>query len=340
MKKMLMLITLVLFLIPGIAYGRTAQANMNDAMARAYKAATEKNVDEAKDWLRKAAGYAKEAKNWQGLLDAGYGLSTLGLPEEAAECFDGAGELIVQAKDWHGGVALGYGYASLPDKLNLLDKASSIWTNSKAWAKDKENLYGLIEVGRGFMSIGKNSEAEECFDLAKKLLKEAPTEKGVKTLVQAYRKLGKEDKAAECAQYTPASPSQLPPGWKPTAGETVRKPKTVSLAAQQAQRSSADRDIQAREQWEREQAQREQQKQLQRQQQAYAAYRDYLRYYSYPYYGVYSGVIANYDDYYIYSWCSRPVWCARTYPEIYNWGLWNLGRYTCVDGFYISIDID
>lgn len=336
MKHTLILITLILVLIPGLAYSRTAEENMHDAMARAYKAATEKKLDEAKQWFRKASQYAQEAKSWQGLLDAGHGLSTLGLPEEAAGCFDSANESIVQSKDWHGGVALGYAYASLPDKLNLLDRTAKIWAESRSWAKN--DLFGLVEVGRGFMSIGKNAESEECLDLAKELLKETPTQDGIKVLVQAYRKLGREEKALECAGYSAAGSEA--PGWKPTAGETVREPKTVSVAAQQAQRASADRDIQAQEEWERQQAQLKQQERLERQRLAYQAYRDYLYYYSYPYYGVYSGIIVNYDDYYIYAWTSRPVWCVRTYPEVYNWALWNLGRYTYCDGIYIAIDID
>ena len=340
MKKNIILIALILTLIPALAYSRTATENMNDAMGRAYKTATEKNPDKAKDWFRKAAKYAKQAKVWQGLLDAGYGLSTLGQPEEAAGCFDSANEIIVQDKDWHAGVALGYAYSSLPDRLNLLDKSVKIWTDAKNWAKDKNDLYGLIEVGRGFISINKNTEAEQCLDSAKILLKETPTEKGIKALVQAYRKLGKEDKAAECARLTPISSKDIPPGWQPTAGETIRKPKTVSMAAQQAQRASADSDIQARSNWEKERAQQKHQEKLQRQRLAYAAYRDYLRYYSYPYYGIYSGVISNYNDYYAYSWCSRPIWAVRTYPEIHNWALWNLGRYTYYNGIYISVDID
>lgn len=339
MKKNLILIALILVLIPSLAYSRTAEENMHDAMGRAYKATTEKKLDKAKSWFRKASKYATNAKSWQGLLDAGNGLSTLGLPEEAAECFDGANQLVTQSKDWHGGVALGYAYASLPDRLKLLDKATKIWTDSKTWAKD--DLFGLIEVGRGFMSIGKNTEAEECFDLAKELLKEAPTQDGIKTLVQAYRKLGKEGKALECARLsTSGLGGGPPPGWKPTAGETVRKPKTVSIAAQQAQRASTDKDIQAKEEWERQQAQLKQQERLQRQRLAYQAYRDYLRYYSYPYYGVTAGIIVNDDDYYIYAWTSRPVWCVRTSSEISNWALWNLGRYTCCDGIYIAVDID
>lgn len=340
MKKPLILITLVLILIPGLAYGRTAEINMHDTMARAYKAATENKLDEAKDWFRKAAEFAKQANNWHGLVDAGHGLSTLGLPEEAVKYFDSACELVLHAKDWHGGVALGYAYASLPNRLKVSDKAINIWKEAKTWAKDSDDLYGLTEVGRGFMSIGNTAEAEKCFDLAKESLKGTPTQNGIKALVQAYRKLGREDKAAECIGYTQLSSDETPPGWRPTAGESIRKPKTVSPSIQQAQRASADRDIQAQEEWETQQAQLKQQAKIERQRRTYAAYRDYLRYYSYPYYGVYTGVIVNDNDYYIYTWTTRPVWTVRTYPEIYNWALWNLGRYTCVDGCYIAIDID
>lgn len=338
--KNILLSILVLMLISSIAYAKTAEVNMNDAMARAYKAATEKKTDAAQKWFGKAKKYAIDANNWQGLLDAGYGLSTLGLPEEAVQCFYSASSIIISSKNWHGGVALGYAYASLPDKLNVLDKANSIWKKSIVWAEGKNDLYGLVEVGRGFISINKNKEAEECFDLARNLLKKTPTEKGIKVLVEAYRKLGKEEKAAECARLMPKDVGEFPPGWRPTVGESVRGTKTVPVEVQKAQRASVDKDIQAKEEWEREQAKLEQQERMQKQRLAYAAYRDYLRYYSYPYYGAYSGVIVNYDDYYIHSWHRRPVWAVRTYPEVYNWALWNLGRYTLVDGVYISIDID
>lgn len=319
----------------------TAKEKMDDALGRGYKAATEKKMDEAKEWFRKGLQYAKEANSWQGLLDSGYGLSTLGLPEEAKTAFFSAEQIILNERIWHGAVALGYAYASLPKEMGTIEPAINMWTKAKEWAKENNDWCGLIEAGRGFMSISKNNKAEECFDLARNIVKEVPTENAIKALVQAYRKLGKEDKALECAAYeVQVKPETPPPGWIPTVGESIREPKTVSPEIQQAQRGSADRDIERKQQWESEEAQREYEEKLQKQELAYSAYRDYLTYYSYPYYGTYSGFIGNYDDYYMYAWTTQPIWAPRTYDEIYNWASWNLGGYTCSGGIYIAVDID
>jgi hypothetical protein len=125
----------------------------------------------------------------------------------------------------------------------------------------------------------------------------------------------------------------------PTVGESVRGTKTVPIETQLAQRAGIDKDIEAKRQWESEDAQRRHEAKMQKQELVYQAYRDSLMYYSYPYYGVYGGYISNYDDYYMYAWTTQPVWAVRTYDEVYNWGLWNLGRYTFSGGVYIAVDI-
>lgn len=336
MKRLL----LVAIFVIGFTTLLYAKGEMDDALGRAYKAATEKKMDEAKDWFRKAGQYAQELNSWQGLIDSGYGLSTLGLPQEAKTAFDNASQIILQDKDWHSAVALGYAYASLPKQLGTVESAIQMWTKAKELANEDNDWCGLLEAGRGFMSTSKNKEAEECFDLARNIVKETPTENAIKALVQAYRKLGKEDKAIECTTYQAQASETPPPGWVPTAGESVRGPKTVPVSVQQAQRESADKDIEQKQQWELEQERLKQEERLHKQELAYQAYRDYLYYYSYPYYGIYTGIITNFDDYYIYAWTTQPVWVIRTDDEIYNWALWNLGRYTYVDGIYIAVDID
>lgn len=338
MKRLLFILILVSF--SSTLYCETTKEKMDDALGRAYKASTEKKLNEAKDWFRKGIQYAKEANSWQGLIDSGYGLSTMGLPEEAKAAFDSASQIIHEKPNWHAAVALGYAYASLPREMGAIESAVKMWTKAKEWANNENDPYGLLEVGRGFMSILKNKEAEECLDLAKEIIKKSPSEHAVKTIVQAYRKLGREDKALECAKCQPEAEKSPPLGWMPKVGEGIRGPKTVPSSIQQTQRESADKDIERKQAWEQEEARLKQEERARRETLAYQAYRDYLYYYSYPYYGVYTGVITNCDDYYIYTWTTQPVWVVRTYDEVYNWALWNLGRYTCVNGVYIAVDID
>lgn len=337
MRK-LMLVMILVISLPVISYCLTVNEKMSDSMARAYKSASERKMDQAKSYFIKAMQYAEQAGSWQGLLDSGYGLSTLGDTTKARAAFDKAMPLIQKAGDWHGAVALGYAYASLPQQTETTSIATNMWTETMNWANEENDALGLLEAGRGFMSINDNQQAEQCLDSAREIIKQAPTERAVKILVQAYRKLGREDKALECAAYQIPEDTP-PPGWTPTAGQTVRKPKTVSEAAQLAQRNSADMDIAAKRNWEQEQALIKQQERMQKQELAYLAYQDYMRFYSYPYYGEYGGFIYNNDDFYFGAWCGRPMWAERTYDEIGNWALWNMGRYSYVDGFYIEVDI-
>lgn len=334
-----LLVILLFITCSSTALCQPLREKMDDALGKAYKAAAEKNIGGAKEWFRKGVQYGKEANSWQGLIDCGYGLSTLGLTEEAKAAFDSAAQIVLQKPDWHAGVALGYGYASLPRQMGTIDPAIDMWTKAKEWANSGNDPYGLLETGRGFMSILKNKEAEECLDLAKKILKGSPSEAAIKALVQAYRKLEKEDKAVECAKYR-TEPKKPPLGWIPTVGEEIRTPKSVPASVQRQQRESIDKDIERKQAWEQEEARMAQEEKARRERMAYQAYRDYLYYYSYPYYGSYSGIITNFDDYYIYSWTTQPVWAVRTYDEINNWALWNLGRYTYVNGVYIAVDID
>ncbi len=337
MKK-LILIALLAIILPTVSYCSTTEENISDSMGRAYKAASEKNMDQAKSYFIKAMQYAEQAGSWQGLLDSGYGLSTLGDAEKARAAFDKAMPLAQKAGDWHSTVALGYAYSSLPQQVETTNIAVRMWTEAMNWAGKEGSALGLLEAGRGFMSINDNQQAEQCFDSAREIIKQAPTERAIKILVQAYRKLGREDKAMDCAAYKIPEDTP-PPGWTPTAGETIRKPKTVSQSAQLAQRNSADMDIAAKRNWEQEQALIKQQEGMQKQELAYLAYQDSMRFYSYPYYGEYGGFIYNNDDFYFGAWYGRPIWTERTYDEIDNWALWNMGRYSYVDGFYIEVDI-
>lgn len=340
MKLFLKIFVVCLLLVSVSAFGLTIQEKTSDALGRAYKASTEKNIDEALKYFKKASEFAEESGNWQALLDSGHGISTLGKPKDAKEVFTKAESIIIKSEDWHGAVALGYAYSSLPNNLNALSSASSMWDKSKTWASEKNDSFGLIESSRGFLSIDQKEKAKECLALAQEIVKEAPTESSVRTLVKAYQQLGDETKARECARYLENAPTTPPPGWKPTVVSTTREPKTVSMEAQQLQRSAADKQIEDQRTYESEKAQQEHEEKMQKQELAYQAYSDYMYYYSYPYYGAYDGLIVNYDDYYEYSWTTRPVWCERSYPEVYNWSLWNLNRYTYSNGIYIEIEID
>jgi len=324
MKKILIIAILIL-LVSIYGYSRTILQNKNDAMARAYKACTEKKIDIAKDWFRKAGSFAQNANDWQGLLDAGYGLSTLGRPEEAEKYFSKTEKIVIQKEDWHGAVALGYAYASLPKSLNLLNKAVELWQKAGKWARDKNDMYGIIETGRGFMSIGMSIEAEKYFDIAKKLLKKIPDSNAARILAQAYKKMGG-NKAIKYNQP------------KPEAGKTIRKPKNMPIELQKAQRASIDKDIETQAEWRKEQMRLENQKEIAQEQKFYQYYRNYMYYYSYPYYGIYTSIITDNISYYNFAWSPMPVWSIRTYPEIYNWAQWNLNRYTYRDGVYIAID--
>ncbi len=340
MKSLSFTAIMSLIFFCAIALGMTVEEQLNDAMGRAYKAAEENKTAEAKELFNKAAGYAETANNWQGLLDAGYGLSTLGDADGAKKLFDKAVPIVEKAKDWRSAIAIGYAYASLPDNLKTLAKSEKLWEQAKQLAEEKEDVFGLIETGRAFASINKNKEAENCLDIADKLVKETPSQDAVKVLAETYRKLGKNDKAARCETYLQAAaPGAPPPGWQPTAGETVRDAKTVPVEIQKRQRASADQDIAAQDAWQRERDKQKHQEKMQRQQLAYQAYSDYLNYYSYPYYGIYSGVITNPYTYYSTAWCRRPVWARRTHTEVRNWASWRLGGYSYRNGVYVRIGI-
>lgn len=340
MKSLLCIaaIFFIFFSFSATALALPEEEQMHNVMGQAYKAAAQQKTAEAKELFNKAAELAEKTKNWEGLLAAGYGLSTLGNAEGAKKLFDQASLLAEKTNDWRIAIGLGYAYASLPDSLTPLPQAEKLWQQAKQWSEEKEDIFGLIETGRAWASINKNKEAENCLAIADKQIKETPSQEAVKTLAETYRKLGKEDKATCCESYLRASTAgAIPPACQPTAGETVRAGKSVSSETQTAQRTSAFRDIADQETWQRARNRQKQQEKMQRRQLAYQTYRDYLNYYSYPYYGIYSGVVTNPHTYYTTAWCPRPVWCRRTHTEICNWASWQLGYYSYRNGVYVRI---
>ena len=141
MKNFFLLVLASCLLLSGTAFGLTIENKLNDAMGQAYKAATEKKIAESKDWFEKAGKYAEEAKDWQGLLDAGYGLSTLGDAKSAKNLFDKAKSLIESSNDWHSAVALGYAYASLPNKLKTIPLATKMWELAQSSAEKEQDAF-------------------------------------------------------------------------------------------------------------------------------------------------------------------------------------------------------
>ena len=288
---------------------------MHNALGNAYYALSkEHNNKKAISYFKEALGVARRLGNWQGSLDAGIGLIALGKDEEGIKACEDALRFSKTREDWRGCIAVGYGLGSLPEGKKK--SARGAFLSAKTIAARLKDWRGCLKAGEGFLSLAAAiKDSIGCFDSAFSICKEQKSPEGMETLKEAFKKAGAIDKSKECgkkakefkAMYAEAKPrlTSPPPGWSPV-GETVREPKRISLEAQRLNRASTDKDIQAKNEWIKEQEALE------------AERKRYERTYDYYY--------CPYDSH---------IWDVTDSPTyLYNWALNRLRYYRLRDGVY------
>ncbi|MDP8248470.1 MAG: hypothetical protein P9M00_10065 [Candidatus Tritonobacter lacicola] len=328
MSVMLVLAGILSF-VWAAAYGADkATDDMHNALGCGYDLASKKEVEKAADAFARAGKYAEKAKNWDGCIQAGYGLANAKRFKDGAALFNKASAIASTEKDWRGLVAAGYALASLPKDEGKIDEAKKSFHAVIPVALEKKNPRGIIEGGKGLAAAGDKAAAQKAFDEAFKMVKEAKSVDGSRTLMGCYESIGNKDKASMCKDMVRefrrhrAELSKKveipPPGWA-AAGETIAGPKEYSAALQAARRGSADADIAAKAEWTL------QNERLEAEQRIAAEQYNYL--YSYPY--QYDWIDPSWGS----SW-----WGAAGYgggPYFYgSYGNWGPNYYSHWGGYY------
>jgi hypothetical protein len=309
MKKTL-LILCALMISSGL-YAEDAVQSMHDAFARGFEATKAKNKEESVQWFQKAGQYAVQAQEWKGCLDAGSALLKLGQPADAASLFDQASNIAQSQQDWRIGVAVGYAYASLPPDLNKKEDSKNAFVSAASFAKGKNDWMGMTEAANGLVNVGYNDTAASVAAEAKQIVDEAASPQGAEVIAELYKKLGMNGEAQQMAtahqnyvqehEVARRQIIQPPPGWSPV-GESVAGPWVPSPEQQKQARESADKDIEAKNQWilQQEQIEAEHKKEASQ----------YSSYYYYPY------GYSSYTSYEPWDWDMLVSWadsCGSSY---------------------------
>jgi len=214
---------------------------MNDAQARGYQAATEKNTEAAAGWFTKAAEYADRVASWEGLMDAALALSSIGETDASKAALDRANALSTRFNDWRTSLAMGHAYASLPDEAEADDDAEAAIDEAKALAEKLDSWRAMVEVGTAYAGL-KLEEAQEyatdAYDAALKIATEVKDAEGVEVVAMRLEEIGEEAKAAEAREIVKQLPPKPktekgsdrpppPPGWSPT-GKSLAEPHEIS----------------------------------------------------------------------------------------------------------------
>ena len=317
MKRILLSIILLTFCYPLVADDSTQ--SMHDAFAKGFQAVKSKNKDEAIQWFQKAGQFAIQSKNWTGCLDAGNALLKLGSPSESSNFFNASFNIAQEQKDWKIAIATGYAFASLPPNLNKKQDAVNAFLLAAELSKQENDWIGLSESANGLIHLQDPDHAKQVLTDAKKIVDSTKSIKGAQAVSELYNRLGLTSESSEMknnrAEYVELhnrarkkNVPPPPPGWSPV-GESVAGPPVPSIEQQKMARASADRDIDAKNQWILQQEQLE----LEREKLA----NQYVGYYYFPYgYDGYSG-------YQPWGWDSLVPWA-----DYYS------GYYGYSDGYY------
>ena len=303
-KKILPLVVAGIFIVLPLSnsYGNQRRKNdreikMHNALGMAYSAASKQDKALALEWFKKAGRFAEKARSWQGCIDSGYGLLALDEDEQAIPLFDKAFEFAQRQMDWRACVACGYAYSSVQVKLGTKQKSAKAFKHAGKLSAKNENWRGLIESGKGLVSLGMPREAIEYYDQAFLTAKTIESAEGLGKIENCYQKVTEMEKAEECNRIS-TSLSAPPPGWE-ALGETIASPGEISPEIQKASRRSTDQEISDKDKWflEQKKAEIKQEQEANTYSNYYFPYRNYYGWQ--PYYG----------------------------PWVRNWGLFYLSNY-------------
>ncbi len=148
-------------------------ARFMDRQARGFKAILEKDIETAEENFTEAGEVAAAEESWEGTLEAGYSLSSIGKTESARKLFDTAKSLTNKAKDWRSMLAVAYAYASLPEDEDAGEDAVELMAEAEEAAASQKNWRALLEIGTGFSQMKTAELAKSTYEKALVLLKEA-----------------------------------------------------------------------------------------------------------------------------------------------------------------------
>ncbi|MBI1884190.1 MAG: hypothetical protein HYS08_08310 [Chlamydiae bacterium] len=316
MKKFLVSLSIVCFL-SAFAFAEDTLQSMHDAFGRGFQAVKSKNKEEAVTWFKKAGNDATQAQEWRGCLDAGNALLKLGSPQDAAPLFHEAFQIGQSKNDWRISIASGYALASLPPDLHEKEAAIQAFSSATEEANKKNDWIGLTEAAKGLIHVGDTSHASQVLADTRKVVEATQNAKGAQVISDLYTQLGMAKEAEEMKakkekfEQAPGESGpyvEPPPGWS-ASGESVASPSIPSPEQQRMARESADKDIEAKNQYIAQQREIE----VTREREA----NQYSSYYYYPY------GYASYTAYEPWGWDLLTPW-ADTYA----------GYYTYRDGYY------
>ncbi len=333
MKRIICFAMLMLAVVcNGLTYAEEDTTTAWDAQARGFLEVTRDNIVAAREWFIRAAEAAVEAGDWQGTLEAGSSLSTIGAHKEAADNFEQAEKLAQRNKNWQPSLAVAYAYAGLPKAMGKLKKAVKMMVTARKKAEKQKDWQGMIETGRGFLALNEKDQAIVSFKKAEKIANKVKEPKayaalslsfkeaGLQKEAQKYEQLAIENTPEEeldriAAQTASAKSSGKirkkgpppPPGWS-AYGESVAQPRDIDPSAQAMlqKRASDQLDEAAR------QAVLEQYED---------SFRRSSKYHMYFFY---------YSQDYTYR-----IWDRHIVFNLQNWGRQNLQRFHGVNGVYI-----
>jgi len=273
------------------AEGKKPDVSKVDTILRhAYASVKSDDNPSAVNNFKEAGKLAKEINDWQGVVDAAYGLAALGSHKSAHRLFLDATRIASNTNSWEGLVATGYGISSLPQELNAIGSARRAFNMAEDLALQSQDWRGLVETARGYTTLNTPGRGEALLDRALRLVENEKDAEGAFAIAQVYNSMGNKTKAAQAQSLANAlnrsqgGDTRLvkppPPGWS-ALGKSVRDPDEVPLEVQRLNRASADQDIAHKAEYINEQNRLELEEKRQQAELA-QAYLYYSSYYGYP----------------------------------------------------------
>lgn len=176
----------------------------------------------------KAGELSKKDENWQGCIDAAFGLISLKEITSAYNLIKEAEYLIKFNNDWRDRIVLANAIIALPENRRGVLLPDFYLDKAYGYAKNEDNWFGLLEIAKSYIALRNRSKAEVLLQEALMIVSRRKSAAGCEKIAEVFEKMDRYEQADHCrvlqkkfTEFRKSKQNTSPPeGWSPNT-ETI-----------------------------------------------------------------------------------------------------------------------
>ncbi len=240
-----------------LSWAGELQKQIDNFQGEGYHHLSGKRHLKAIESFLKAGELSKKDENWQGCIDAAFGLISLKEITPAYNLIKEAEYLIKFNDDWRNRIVLANAIIALPENRRGVLLPDFYLDKAYGYAKNEDNWFGLLEIAKSYIALKKRPKAEVLLQEALMTVSRRKSATGCTKIAEVYERMDRYEQADHCrvlqkrfAEFRNSKQNVSPPkGWSPN-GETIAGHKPLEKRTTPTIINTTDHETQA---WIREQ---------------------------------------------------------------------------------------